>query len=87
MGFYYGSNQPPEDDKAGGLRDVLAISWAVFSVLAIPLGLMLGVILYFGALFWLFSIHWGLGLAWLAILVAGISIRGVWEAKHPPELF
>jgi hypothetical protein len=87
VGFYYGSNQPPDDDKPAGFRDVIAISWAVFRVLAIPLGLMVAVIVYLGILFWLFTLHWVLGVAWLLVLGAVIAGRGVWEARHPPELF
>lgn len=87
MGFYYGSNQPPpEDDKPAGLRDIIAISWAVFSVLALPLGLLLGIVVYLVVLFWMFSIHWTLGVTLLLLLVGSILARGIWEAKHPPEL-
>ncbi len=87
MGFYYGSNQPPpEDDKPAGFRDIIAISWAVFSVLALPLGILMGVVVYFVVLFLLFSIHWTLGVGWLVLLVGSILARGIWEAKHPPVL-
>jgi hypothetical protein len=38
------------------------------------------------ALFWLFVINGWLGLGALAVVAAALVARGVWEAKHPPDL-
>ena len=45
MGFYYGSNEPPkEDPPPGSWRETIAIIWAVFKTLALPLGILFGAI-------------------------------------------
>ena len=38
MSFYYGSNQPPDDQPPGGFKETMTIIFAVFRVLAIPVG-------------------------------------------------
>ncbi|OAI40804.1 hypothetical protein AYO38_05130 [bacterium SCGC AG-212-C10] len=87
MGFYYSSGQPPDkDEKPGGFKETLLIIWAVFSVLAVPFGLMFAGIAYLVILFFMFSASVFLGLAWIGLLVAVIAARGVWEAKHPPDI-
>ncbi len=87
MGFYYNSGQPqPDDEKPSGIRDVIAITFAVFAALALPLGFIFGMVFYIIALFWTFSMHWALGVTWLSLLVIALVGRGIWEAKHPPEL-
>lgn len=86
MGFYYSpGNDPKKDDPPGGFRETLAIIWVVFRVLALPVGVLLGVVLGFVLLFWLFTITPYLGLGVIALLVLGLVARGIWEAKHPPE--
>ncbi len=86
MGFYYGSGEPPKDEKPGGFKETVLIIWAVFSVLALPLGIILGVITGLAVLFFLFTLHALAGLAAVLVIVAAVAARGVWEAKHPPEL-
>ncbi|HMS59187.1 MAG TPA: hypothetical protein PKA49_10075 [Tepidiformaceae bacterium] len=87
MGFYYGSGQPPQDEeKGGGLREVLAITLVVFRVLALPLGILLGGMFYLFLVFWLFTIHVLLGFAGIGLVVAVVLGRGIWELKHPPEI-
>ncbi len=86
VGFYYGSSQPPDDGGSGGLRETLAIIWVVFRVLALPLGILFGVVLGFAFILWLFSISAFLGLGAIGVVVAAIVARGVWEARHPPDL-
>jgi hypothetical protein len=86
MGFYYGSNQPPDDNKSGGFKETLMIIWAVFTVLALPFGLMFAGIAYLLIAFLLFTANVLLGFAWIALLVLAFVARGVWEAKHPPDL-
>lgn len=86
MGFYYGPSTPPDDDKPSGFKEVLSITWAVFRVLALPLGLLFGAIAGLLLLFWVFTISALLGLAGLGAIVLALVARGVWEAKHPPEI-
>ncbi|MCL4240327.1 MAG: hypothetical protein KJ048_03145 [Dehalococcoidia bacterium] len=87
MGFYYGQNKPPEDEpNPGSWRETLAIIWVVFKVLAVPLGLLFGFVFALILVFWLFMISGWLGLAAIAAVVAALVARGVWEAKHPPDL-
>jgi hypothetical protein len=87
VGFYYGSSKPPEDEPGtGGFRDVVAITWAVFRVLSIPVGILLGTIFYLVLVFWLFSIHPLAGLAAILAALGAFGARAVWEAKHPPDL-
>lgn len=87
MAFYYGSNEPPQEDPPpGSWRETFAIIIAVFKALALPLGFLFGAI--FGVMFIIFAFTitpwFGMGLIAAALLaVAGY---GVWEAKHPPEL-
>ena len=87
MGFYYDSGQPsPDDDKGGGFRETIAIIWVVFRVLAMPLGVLLGIVLALFGLFWLFTITPFLGVGVIGLGIAALIIRGIWEARHPPEL-
>jgi len=86
MGFYYGSGEPPKDDKSGGFKETFLIVWAVFSVLALPLGIILSVVAGLVLLFFLFSVHVLAGVAAVAAIVGAVGARGVWEAKHPPEV-
>jgi hypothetical protein len=85
MGFYHGSDKDPGGDEPGW-RETISIIIVVFQVLAKPLGILLAVL--FGLLFllWAFTVHALFGLALLGILVVAIVARGIWEAKHPPEL-
>ncbi|MBN9491867.1 hypothetical protein J0H33_00765 [bacterium] len=86
MGFYYSSgNEPPEDDKPGFL-ETLQIIWVVFRVLAVPLGMIIGVLLGLVLLFWLFTVNTFFGLGFIAIIILALVARGVWEARHPPDL-
>ncbi len=85
MGFYYGSNTPPED-KPGGFRETIVLIWAVFLVLAVPLGILLGGLAYLVLVFFLFSVHPLAGLAAISLVILALVARGVWEARHPPEI-
>ena len=86
MSFYYGSKEPPPEPPHGSWGETLAIIWAVFRTLALPLGLLFGAIFGLVLLFFAFTLSVWLGLGVIAIGVAALVIRGVWEAKHPPEL-
>lgn len=88
MGFYYGSgdSNSPKDEPPGGFRETITLIWVVFRVLALPVGALLGVVFGFFLLFWLFSVTPYLGLAAVALLVGALLARGIWEAKHPPEI-
>lgn len=86
MGFYYGSSQPPDDEPPGGFRETVAIIIAVFRVLAVPLGILFGGLFALAGLFYLFAFNKWAGLAVLALIIIGLIARGIWEARHPPEL-
>ena len=85
MGFYYGSNKPPEDEPSGGFKETVAIILAVFRVLAIPLAILFGGIFALAALFYIFAFSKLAGLAVLLVIVIAIVARGIWEARHPPD--
>ncbi len=84
MSFYYDPGNQPDDEDEGSLKEVLAITFAVFKVLAIPVGIMFGTVLGLIVLFILFSLHVLLGFGALGLIVAAVGIRGFWEWKHPP---
>lgn len=87
MGFYYGQNTPPDDEpKPGSWRETFQIIWVVFKTLALPLGLLFGLVFALILIFWLFMISGWLGLGAIAAIVGALVARGVWEAKHPPDL-
>ena len=90
MGFYYGPGNSrgggPEDDKPSGFRETLAIIWVVFRTLALPVGALVGVVLGLIVLFYLFTLTPYLGIAAIVLIVGAIVARGIWEARHPPEI-
>lgn len=86
MGFYHGSEQGPGGEEPGSWKEVFQIIFIVFRILAVPLALLLGAIIGLFALFWLFTIHALLGLGVILAIILALVARGVWEAKHPPEL-
>ena len=86
VGFYYGSSKPPKEEKSGSWKEIFQIIWAVFSVLALPLAVLVGGVLYLFLIFWLFTISPYAGLGGIAVVIVAVLARGVWEAKHPPEL-
>jgi hypothetical protein len=87
MAFYYGSGEPPkEDPPPGSWRETLAIIFAVFKALALPLGLLFGAIFGLMLLVWAFTFSPWIGLAIIAVGLASVAGYGLWEAKHPPEL-
>ncbi|MFN0145289.1 MAG: hypothetical protein ACKVT1_02170 [Dehalococcoidia bacterium] len=86
MGFYYGSGSPPPEEKPGGIKEALLITWAVFRALALPLGVLFGGIALLVLLFVLFAIHPLAGFGGILFLVAVVTARGLWEWRHPPTL-
>ncbi len=86
MGFYYGSNAPPPKDKSGGFKEVLLITWVVFRTLAMPLGILLGGMMYLFLIFFLFTVHPLAGLASILVIFAAVAVRAFWEWRHPPRL-
>lgn len=88
MGFYYGpSGKPPKDEPPpASWRETLAIIVVVFKTLALPLGLLLGAIFGLIAIIFAFTVSGWLGLGLIAVVVGALVARGIWEAKHPPEL-
>jgi hypothetical protein len=84
MGFYYGSSTPPEDKEPGGCMEALILTRAAFAALAIPAAVLLGAILAIVLLFVAFSVHWIVGLLYLALIVAGIAFYARWERGKFP---
>jgi hypothetical protein len=84
MGFYYGPGQEPEPE--GGWRETLAIILVVFRILAKPLAFIVGAMLALVLVIWLFAVNPLFGLGAVAVIVGAIVARGIWEAKHPPEI-
>ena len=71
MGFYYSSGQPPEEDKPGSWKEIIQIIWVVFTVLALPLGILLAGIAYLFFVFWMFTISPYAGFGSLLLVVLG----------------
>ena len=87
MSFYYGSNKNDgPEDKPGGFKETLQIIWVVFRILAMPVGVLLGVVLGLVLLFYLFTLTPYLGLAAIVAIVIAVVARGIWEARHPPAI-
>ncbi|MCC7365522.1 MAG: hypothetical protein IT303_14245 [Dehalococcoidia bacterium] len=87
MGFYYGSSTPPDDgNKPGGFKEAMLITWVVFRVLAVPLGILFGGIAYLLLIFYLFTIHPLAGVAGISLIFVAIGARAFWEWKNPPSL-
>lgn len=86
MGFYHGSSTPPGGDEPGGWKETFQIILIVFRVLALPLAMLFGAILGLVMLFWLFTVHVLAGFGVIIAIVGALIARGIWEAKHPPEI-
>jgi hypothetical protein len=86
MSFYYGSSEPPPEDKSGGFKEAMLITLAVFRALAIPLAVIFGGMIGLVLLFWLFTLSGWAGLAAILAIVLALAGYGVWEYTHPPEL-
>lgn len=85
MGFYYSSGEP-DGDEEGSFREVLAIMLAIARILAVPFAVLIGLTIAIAAIVWLFVIHAALGLGAIGLIAVALVARGVWEAKHPPQL-
>lgn len=86
MGFYYGSSEPPPEEKGGSAKDVVMMTVAVFRVLALPLGILVGGMAGLVGLFFLFAWLPIAGLGVMATAVLAVCGYAVWEWRHPPEL-
>ena len=87
MGFYYGSSGPPkEDPPPGSWRETIAIIFAVFKALAVPLGILFGAVIGLVLVILAFTVSGWQGLGPIAAVVLALAGYGVWEAKHPPEV-
>jgi hypothetical protein len=87
MGFYYGSGEPPKKEPSdGSWRETLTIIVVVFKTLALPLGILFGAVLGLVLVIYAFTVSGWLGLGLLVVIVGAVIARGIWEAKHPPEL-
>ena len=86
MGFYYGSSEPPQDNKPGGFKEAMLITLAVFRALALPLGVIFGGLFGLILLFWLFTVSMWAGLAAILAIALALAAFGFWEYRHPPEI-
>jgi hypothetical protein len=91
MGFYYGSGDSKGPNKGGGdpgggFKETLILIWVVMRVIAPPVGILLGVVVGIFGLFWLFTLAPLAGIAVVLLIIGALVARGIWEAKHPPEL-
>jgi hypothetical protein len=86
MGFYYGSSEPPDGDKPGGIKEALLITLAVFRALALPLAVIFGGMFALVFIFWLFTISGWAGLGGVLAIVFALAAFGFWEYRHPPEI-
>jgi hypothetical protein len=87
VGFYYGPDTPPpEKERFAGLKEVWAVTIAVFSVLAVPLGLLFGGIGWLVLTFYLFSIHWSLGLLSLLLLALAVAAFAYYDRHRPTKI-
>jgi hypothetical protein len=87
VGYYYGPGTPPPNDgKPDGFRETVTIILVVFKLLALPVGALMGMLLALVLLFYAFAFSPFLGFGLIGMGVAALVARGIWEAKHPPEL-
>lgn len=86
MGFYYGSSEPPQEEKQGTLKEALLITLIVFKALALPVAILLGGIAYLVLLFYLFTWHPLAGLGGLALIAVVFGARALWEWRNPPSI-
>ena len=85
MGFYYGPSSAPEPEKEpGGCMEALVLTRAAFAALAIPVAVLVGSIAAIILLFVAFSVHWLVGLLYIALIVAGIVAYARWERRKFP---
>ena len=85
MGFYHGPSSAPEKEP-GGCMEALLLTRAAFAVLALPVVILFGTILGLVLLIYLLSVHWLLGLLFLAALGGGVAWYARWERrKYPGE--
>jgi hypothetical protein len=85
MGFYYGRSSAPEPEKEpGGCMEALILTRAAFGALAIPMLVLVGAIAGIVLLFVTFSIHWLVGILYLALIGAGIFAYSRWERRKFP---
>ena len=87
MGFYYNPNsEPPDEEPPGTFKEAAVITWVVFRALALPLALLIGAVIGIFAIFWLFFIQPLIVVGLIVIGVVALIARGIWEARHPPQL-
>lgn len=85
MGFYYGSSEPPADDKPPGCLDALLIARAVFAVI-LPIALAMIVLLVdISVTLWAFTVHPALALVPIVLSAVAIWLLARWDQRrHRP---
>jgi len=86
MSFYYGSGQPPDEPKPGSIRETISIVVAVFKVMALPIGLLMGSVLGLVLLIYSFTVSPWLGLGLLILGAAAVGAFAFWERTRDPKL-
>lgn len=81
MGYHYIPPEPPEEER-GGCREVFVLTRAVFAVLLVPVGILIGAVTVLALLIYLFGRSTLLGLAGLALIVLAIAAYARWEQDH-----
>lgn len=86
MGFYYGPSSSPEPEKEpGGCMEALILTRVALSVLAVPILVLFGAVVGIAAMFYLFSVHWSLGLLFILALFGAIALYARWERSRYPS--
>lgn len=87
MGFYYGPERPPEEEKPPGCLETLIITRAVFAVILPVLAALILVTADIAAIFILFTMHPALALIPVALTVVAIWLFSRWEQGRygPPD--
>ncbi len=64
--------------------EALILTRAAFATLAIPVAVLLGAITGVALIFVTFSIHWILGVVYLALIALGVALYAMWERRRYP---
>jgi len=88
MGFYYGQETPPEEEKPPGCLETLLITRAVFAVIIPVFAALVIVTVDVALIFVLFATHPALALIPVALTIVGIWLFARWEASRyrPPDV-
>jgi len=66
--------------------EALFLTRAAFTALAVPVAILFGAIGGIVLVFYLFAVHWALGLFAIALVALGVAFYARWERKKYPGL-